>query len=49
MLIGVYVILTTKIFPKITGNTDNYNSNTNSGKGIQLFDLQNKLPKLSTE
>jgi hypothetical protein len=41
--------MTKKLFPIIIDTNENYDLNTNRGKGLRLLHLQDELPSLSKE
>ena len=49
MLLGGYYIMTKKLFPIIIDTNENYDINTNRGKGLRQLHLQDELPALSRE
>jgi hypothetical protein len=49
MLLGGYFIMTKKLFPIIIDTNENYDLNTNRGKGLRQLHLQDELPSLSKE
>ena len=49
MLLGGFIIMGKKLFPIIYDTNENYDINTERGKGLKLLSLQDELPSLSKD